>query len=136
MKHDATLDQLEGIVSPEPAFKSYLVQTIHALRRKPLAAFTVEDLRIMIGQQIGLSYLVPIALNHLERDPFVAGDFYAGDLLGVVADIPSTYWLAHPEDARRMDSMARQAAAQLAQRAESEIRAHLNDRLKAAPWRV
>ncbi|HEY6409919.1 MAG TPA: contact-dependent growth inhibition system immunity protein, partial [Ktedonobacteraceae bacterium] len=43
-------------------FPSYLVLTTHALRRKPLRDFSVEDLRIMIGQNISPDYLVPLAI--------------------------------------------------------------------------
>ena len=136
MNRDTTLEQLEGAEPAVPTFESYLVQTIHRLRRKPIAQFTVEDLRIMIGQQTGLQYLVPLALDHLERDPFVSGDFYAGDLLGVVADISSAYWLAHPADARRMENLAGQAERQLAQQTKGKIHSRLNDLLKARRWRA
>ena len=57
-----SLQQLGDHDWDEPTFESHLVQTCHKLRRKPLEDFTVEDLRIMIGQAIGLPYLVPIAL--------------------------------------------------------------------------
>jgi CDI immunity proteins len=62
-----SLEELEGAVSGEPDYDSYLVSTIHRLRRKPLNEFSVEDLRIMIGQQIGLRYLVPLAIKSRSR---------------------------------------------------------------------
>ena len=48
-----SLQELERHDLGEPPYGSYLVTTVHRLRRKPLADFTVEDLRIMIGQGIG-----------------------------------------------------------------------------------
>lgn len=134
MKRKTTLDQLEGTESPAPTIPSYLVQTIHALRQKPLSEFSVEDLRIMIGQQLGLQHLVPMALDHLERDPFVAGDFYKGDLLNVVAELSSAYWLTHPADARRMSEIADQAKRKLMKRTVGDIRARLDELLDAQPW--
>jgi hypothetical protein len=132
-----TLEQLEGSDWGGPRFESYLVQTIHALRRKPISEFTVEDLRVMIGQQIGLQHLVPIALDQLQRDPFVSSDFYKGDLLGVVAEIGTAYWLAHPIDARRMETIAGQAERDLEQHPSTgEIRTRLHDLLRARPWRA
>jgi hypothetical protein len=86
------LDQLEGIVSGPPTYDSYLVSTCHRLRTKPVAEFTVEDLRIMIGQSIGLPYLMPLALDVLEREPLAAGDFYPGDLLQSVLSVSAEYW--------------------------------------------
>ena len=56
--------------------------------------FTVEDLRIMIGQQIGLQYLVPIALERLEIDPLAEGHCYRGDLLSTVISIDEPFWKA------------------------------------------
>jgi hypothetical protein len=40
----------------------------------------------MIGQKIGLPYLVPLAINALEQDPLAQGDYYPGDLLANVID--------------------------------------------------
>ena len=50
-------------------YDSYLVTTCHELRRKPIGTFSVEDLRIMIGQQIGVPWLLPIAVEVLEEEP-------------------------------------------------------------------
>ena len=68
-----TLDELEGVAWGEPTFDSYLVTTCHRLRTKPVDEFSVEDLRIMIGQQIGLPHLVPLAgrkRGQVKPDPF------------------------------------------------------------------
>ncbi|HKV58942.1 MAG TPA: contact-dependent growth inhibition system immunity protein [Ktedonobacteraceae bacterium] len=96
-ERNASLQGLDGQDWGEVTFSSYLVRTCHALRRKPLRDFTVEDLRIMIGQNIGLEYLVPLALEHLQRDPFAAGDFYPGDLLGNVLTVESSFWQRRPD---------------------------------------
>ena len=76
-----TLEQLEKDVWPEPEFGSYLVATCNQLRKKRLCDFTVEDLRIMIGQGIGIKFLPPKAIEVLKENPFAEGDFYEGDLL-------------------------------------------------------
>lgn len=97
-----TLEQLEGEDWGEPDYDSHLVTETYRLRRKPLAEFTAEDLRVMIGQQIGLPHLVPLALDLLERDPFVSGDLFAGDLLRNVRRVPDPYWAEHPDQAARL----------------------------------
>src|SRR6478752_8726596 len=89
-----SLQELEGVIwgdSPDP---SYLHTTCYGLRHKPLADFTVEDLRIMIGQGIGLPYLIPLALEKLMEDPFASGDFYPGDLLHSVLKVSPRFWQA------------------------------------------
>ena len=46
-----------------------LVRRCTELRRKPLAEFTVEDLRIMLGQETGVPALLPLAVRFLLPDP-------------------------------------------------------------------
>ena len=78
----ATIEQLENIYwGDDIGWPSGLVIAVHRLRRKPIDEFTVEDLRIMIGQDIALKYLLPKAMEVLRADPLAAGDFYEGDLL-------------------------------------------------------
>ena len=79
-----TLEQLEKDVWGPPEYPSHVVTTCHALRKKPLRDFSVEDLRIMIGQGIGLAHLLPKALDILEETPLAEGDFFPGDLLDAV----------------------------------------------------
>ncbi len=78
---NTTLEQLERDAWGEPAHDSRLVATVHRLRRKPLDAFTNEDLRIMIGQNVGLGHLIPLAMKVLRANPLASGDLHEGDLL-------------------------------------------------------
>ena len=96
-ERNRSLQNLDGQDWGEAKFPSYLVRTCHALRRKPLRDFTVEDLRIMIGQNFSLEYLVPLAIERLQRDPLAAGDFYPGDLLGSVLKVKSSFWQRRPD---------------------------------------
>jgi len=100
-ERDRSLQELEGHDWGETPFSSHLVRTCYALRRKPLRDFTIEDLRTMIGQNIGLDYLMPIAIEQLQRNPLAAGDFYPGDLLEKVLQVQADFWLTHP-DLRRV----------------------------------
>jgi contact-dependent growth inhibition (CDI) system CdiI-like immunity protein len=86
------LDELEGTDWAPPTWDSYLVTTLHRLRKKPIGRFTVEDLRILIGQKIGLRFLVPLALEVLEREPLAAGDFYECDLLKATLSAGQDFW--------------------------------------------
>lgn len=100
-----TLEELEECDWGEPDYPSYLVQTCHRLRRRRLQDFTTEDLRIMIGQGIGLEYLVPLAIQDLERNPLAEGDFYPGDLLHNVLSVPVDFWQARPDLKRTMEQV-------------------------------
>jgi hypothetical protein len=93
---DQTLDQLEGVDWGEPTYPSYVVTNSHGLRKKPLRDFTQEDLRFMLGQQISLSILMPMALDILEAEPWAAGDMYPGALLNMALRVDVKFWREHP----------------------------------------
>jgi hypothetical protein len=102
---DLTLEDVEGVRWGEPEFDSSLVRRCHELRRIPMRSFTVEDLRLLIGQKIGLSVLLPLALERLERDPLAEGDRYAGDLLAAVLRVNSDFWRRHPDLHTRLEGV-------------------------------
>ena len=91
-----TLDELDPPPWEEPAYDSHLVTTCHRLRKKPISELSAEHLRILIGQEIGLPWLMPLALDILECDPLIGGDFYPGDLLGRVLSIDGSWWSQEP----------------------------------------
>ena len=131
-RRDKTLEELDGEVWGEPELDSYLVTTCHRLRRVPLRDFDVEDLRIMIGQGFSLDHLVPLAIEHLERNPFAEGDFYPGDLLANVLGVEREFWVHRPELRQRMKAIAERASAGLDSLWMSdEIRVGLKGRLNA-----
>src|SRR5262245_21544085 len=96
MQERRTLDELDPPAwGPPDDDSTHLVMQCHALRKKPVADFTVEDLRIMIGQQVSLPHLIPRAITVLEASPLAEGDYYPGDLLNAVVTISEDYWRAH-----------------------------------------
>ncbi|SRR6266511_3224820 len=101
-----SLEELEGVELGSPSVDSYLVRTIHRLHKQPIGEFTVEDLRIMIGQGRGLPFLVPLALDVLELDPFAEGDFYEGDLLKAALSVDSAFWLEYRPELQRVSDIS------------------------------
>lgn len=87
-----TLTNLEMDEWKQPDNVSRLVARTIELRKIPLDKFTTEDLRLMIGQQFSLDYLVPLAFETLSVDLFAEGDFFEGDLLKNVLSIRTEYW--------------------------------------------
>ncbi len=118
---DRTLTQLEKQDWGPPAYGSHLVTTCHQLRHKPLKEFTAEDLRIMIGQNFSLEFLVPMTIERLEADPLEEGDLYPGDLLRNVLSLESLYWKEHPDFRRRCAALVQRVPALMDERAESEV---------------
>lgn len=89
---DKTIEELEKDVWKEIDYPTNLVRTIYLLRKKPLKAFTIEDLRICIGQNTGLQFLVPLAIEQLEKNILSEGNCYPGDLLKNLLDSEKEFW--------------------------------------------
>ena len=109
MSENRTLTQLEGRDWGEPDDDSHLVTTCHKLRHKPLTDFSTEDLRIMIGQDISLEYLMPIALKLLKHRPIAAGDYFPGDLLCSVLRASPEFFDSNPEYRKEAESLLKRA---------------------------
>jgi hypothetical protein len=87
-----SLETLEKEVWRQFDSDSRLVRRTKELRKIQLSSFTIEDLRLMIGQRFSLDYLVPLALETLNEDLFAEGDLYKGDLLNSVLSIGTEFW--------------------------------------------
>ena len=106
---EKTLIELEGDSRADSTVDGHLLKTVRRLRELPIRDYRTEDLRLMIGQGIGLPYLVPIALEVLEANPFAEGDYYPGDLLKMVTSVPLAFWSDHPSYRRRAAHLVRRA---------------------------
>lgn len=89
---DKTLEYLEKKTWSPHDSDSRLIRRTKELRKIPLSTFETEDLRIMIGQQLSLDYLIPLALDTLKFDLFAAGDYFEGDLLKNVLAVETGFW--------------------------------------------
>jgi len=89
-----TIEQLEERSYGDPKTAATpMVKRCLELCKIPLHNFTIGDLRLMIGQEFSLAYLIPMALVHLRQDLFVEGDYYPGDLLNAVVTVDSEFWV-------------------------------------------
>ncbi|MFE5586173.1 contact-dependent growth inhibition system immunity protein [Kitasatospora sp. NPDC056531] len=93
VNRDPSLEELERDRWPAPpADATRLVAAAHALRRQPVGGLTVEDLRLLIRQDVGLLHLLPMALELLQENPLAEGDLYPGDLLSAVLTRNPAVW--------------------------------------------
>ncbi|MGV2964874.1 contact-dependent growth inhibition system immunity protein [Paenibacillus sp. AGC30] len=102
-----TLEELEGEYWDEPNFASSLVIQVHQLRKKPLCELNNEDLRLLIGQQINLDLILPLAIEKLIQNPLESGDMYTGDLFCSVLKVEKEYWNEHKELKNELDELIR-----------------------------
>ncbi len=110
-----TLQDLDGQDWGEPNYPSYLVTEYHRLQRVPLEGLDVENLRLLIGQEMSLDnlvYLLPLAFAHLQREPWISGAHYDGDLLKSVLSVSHSFWHTHPELKQTFDQIVKRALAQ------------------------
>lgn len=91
--NNKTIEQLEGNYWDETHnHESLIVIRCLELRKKPISDLTVEDLRMLISQDIGLVFIIPRAIEILKTEPFVEGDYYEGDLLKSVLTSDKLFW--------------------------------------------
>ncbi|MFI2368425.1 contact-dependent growth inhibition system immunity protein [Streptomyces sp. NPDC018833] len=101
------MEELEADRWPAPPENTtLLVRTVHALRRKKLGELTVEDLRALITQNVGLPFLLPLALEVLRDDPMAEGKYYEGDLLFAVLGSEAAAWELFPDLAEELVAIA------------------------------
>lgn len=102
-----SIESLENDTWPAPSSDegSYLIQTCHSLRKKPLNTFEIEDLRILIGQDISLPILMPLAIEVLSESILAEGDLYPGDLLKSVLTSDAQFWVENKTLYRSMVSL-------------------------------
>ncbi|MFH8688206.1 contact-dependent growth inhibition system immunity protein [Streptomyces anulatus] len=63
-----------------------LVKAVHNLRKRPINLLTAWEMSRLIGQDVGIPWLLPIALKHLREtvSDQPLGAFYDDDLLTTV----------------------------------------------------
>lgn len=95
MKKEESLKELGEILEYEQyeINGSSIQQRTYKLFTVKLSKYTLDDIRFMIGQEVGLSYTIPIAIEELEKDLIIETSYYKGDLLKIILLVNSEYWL-------------------------------------------
>ncbi|WP_371623192.1 contact-dependent growth inhibition system immunity protein [Streptomyces sp. NBC_01116] len=100
-----SLEQLEGIQWPAPpADATGLVKAAHDLRKLPVGRLDAHELSRLIGQDIGVPWLLPLALDLLHRTASdqSLGGFYDDDLLTAALTRKSHVWKSNPRWVTKM----------------------------------
>lgn len=77
---------------PKENYSSSIQLRTYSLYLKRIKDYGKDDVRFMIGQEIGIKYLVPIALSYLKDDVLLEANYYKGDLLKVILLLPQSFW--------------------------------------------
>ena len=76
----------------ESEFPTNLIKRCFEYRKIKVSKLTIEQIRLLISQKIGIEFLIGIALEKLEQNIIVEGDLYEGDLLDSISKIPTEFW--------------------------------------------
>lgn len=88
-----SIEQLEKDIWKNPSeFPTDLVEKCYEYRKISIAKLTNEQIRLLISQRIGIEYLIGITLEKLKRNILTECDFYEGDLLVAVSNLPTEFW--------------------------------------------
>jgi hypothetical protein len=77
-------------VSKDPPTR--LVRRCEELHLIPFNEYSIEDMRLMIGREFALEYLIPLAIEKLHEDILAEGGFYPGHLLSALLRINQAFW--------------------------------------------
>ncbi|GGY15736.1 hypothetical protein GCM10010358_79520 [Streptomyces minutiscleroticus] len=103
---DRAIEELEGNAWPPPQSETTsLVRGVHDLRKRPIKNLGLDGLRRLISQDVGLRWLLPVALDYLRDtapDEAVTG-WYDDDLLTAVLMRKEQTWRSWPELARHLN---------------------------------
>lgn len=112
-----TLEELSGTRLPDPGpDATALLRRCYVFARTELAELSNEGVRTLVGQQMFLKWLLPVALERLSKDIWISGDFYRGALLrSVVGSV------AHAEASVFLDEIRSLAETALADDASSDL---------------
>lgn len=110
-----SIENLEGQNFGNPSeAPTNMVKRCLELCKVPLDKFTIEDLRLMIGQGFSLRYLIPLAVEHLKTNIFVEGDLFPGDLLKNVLAVDTNFWTDHKQLWREINELIKNRRNELA----------------------
>ena len=83
-----------------------LVERSYAASKIPLKELENRAIRLLIGQQCSLPYLVPLAIERLEVDPLLGGTHYEGDLFCAVWRVDPGFWVSEASLWKRVRTLS------------------------------
>jgi hypothetical protein len=106
----STLEQLENEIWPEPDVHTSLIDTCHRLRKIPIDSLRAGDIRMLLGQRIGVRHLAPRAIEILNADPMLDASFFPGDLLAAVLSADDNRYRGFPKLRNQLVSIVSRAS--------------------------
>ena len=91
-----SLAELEGLEVPPGAYGIGSLAWLSRAMVSPLGQLGPAELRLLLAHGRGLRWLLPVVLDRLAREPFVAADRGPGDLLTAALSVDPVEWARDP----------------------------------------
>ena len=82
-----------------------LILELDGLSKKKLCDYSNSDIYLTVSQGKGLRFTLPLAIKLIEDDILIECEFYPGDLLKAVLQIPMTYYQLNVDDFIKVASL-------------------------------
>ena len=123
-----SIEELENDYWGEPTHDTYIIVTCHEARQKPIESLSDEEIRCLIGQKIGLKYLLPLAIEMLTDDPLVCVTHFEGDLLLALLRLDARDWADNQDELKNLKKIIEENRSDIEE--NEEIPSELLDRFK------
>ncbi len=93
-----SIEQLENDYWPTVVKNpTVLTEKCYFFRKVPIQKLSLEQIRLLLTQNIGLQFLIPKAIDTLSSNILAEAEFYPGDLLITVLNCDKIYWDKHKD---------------------------------------
>jgi len=92
MRPERSLNWHLGWPDDNGPYPTSMVEKANKALKKPIQELTSSEIRLLIGQNMGLEYVVPLALEILASDPMIDATYYPGDLLSTCLNADREFW--------------------------------------------
>ncbi len=104
---------------------SNVVRRGYSVTLKQLKDFTYEDVRFCLSQEIGLIFVVPMAIDILNNDILAEGHMYPGDIVRNLLRVDAEFWNLHTDLALEVKRVCTCGLEQLL--ADQELDGHIKN---------
>lgn len=106
---EKSLNEIYGWEPMKPELDTYVLRTAARAMRLPLKDLSAEEIRLLIGQKVGLRYLLPLAIEILRKNPLKQASLFPGDLLEVCRRLEPADWNENPAELRAFQNILKAA---------------------------
>jgi hypothetical protein len=133
MDESKSIEELENDYWSTTEFPTPLVEKCYTCRTIPINELSVEQIRLLLGQKIGIKFLLHKAIQFLQEDILSEGDFYPGDLLVCVLCLDLNDWKDNAKLRTQFERLLSEKESEIIASDDTEIQKKVADYKKNRP---